>query len=177
MAYRRRGFRRSFRKRGRFRMIRNTANNASPNAALNNIDLLANFRATAGITINLPEFTIWRVRIKISIIIGGESTLNSNDGVLMTLFVDGQGQTPLNQTTNSFDEQHMHYDFMYATETMKYSTDSQSPTNVCLFKEYDVTIHRKLRSLNDTLWLQLATTGNSTITNYSYSAVITAKIA
>lgn len=160
---------RSHKRRHKYQWIRSTENNASPSASLNTIDLLTNWRSQLGISINLPDITIWRVRIKISIIIGGLATVSSNDGVLATMFVDGIHETVLSQILRPYDQKDMIYDMMYATETLKFSTDSGTPTNVMLWRENDIKARRRLRAIDDTLFLQLAASGNATITNYSFS--------
>lgn len=166
----RRTFHRRFhRPKHKFQWIRSTENNASPSATLNTIDLLTNWRSQLGITINLPDITIWRVRIKISIIVGGLATVASNDGVLATMFVDGIHETVLSQLLRPYDQKDMIYDMCYATETLKFSTDNLSPTNICIWREYDIKARRRLRSIDDTLFLQLAASNNATITNYSFS--------
>lgn len=160
---------RSTRPRHKYQWIRSTENNASPSTTLNTIDLLTNWRSQLGISINLPDITIWRVRIKISIIIGGIGAVASNDGVLATMFVDGIHETVLSQILRPYDQKDMIYDMMFATETLKYSTDNLSPVNACLWREHDIKARRRLRAIDDTLYLQLASSGNATITNYSFS--------
>lgn len=166
----RRTFRRSFhahRPKHKYQWIRSTENPA-PNPTLNSYDLLTNWRAQMGITINLPDITIWRIRLKISIIIGGLTAVASNDGVLTTVFVDGIHETILSQILRPYDQKDMIYDMGYATATVM-NNFSLTPTNICYFKEYDIRAKRRLRAIDDTLWLQLATSGNATITNYSFS--------
>lgn len=164
--------RRSFARRRHWIWIRDTVNNAAPGASPVLLDMLSVFKTHAGITINLPEFRIWRIRLKVSIsvtITGGTTT--SNDGVLLTVFVDGMNQTPLNQLTNSQDEAHMVYDFLYtyATISQGFLTDSFAAGAVPLYKEYDIKAHRRLRSIDDTLFIQIAASGNAVIHDYSYS--------
>lgn len=169
---------RSFRRRGRrtkWLWIRQTVNNAVPSATLNTIDLMFNYRSHLGIQINLPDITIWRIRLKISIIITGAATVASNDGVLVTVFKDGLNQTVLSQLLNAYDEQDLIYEMLYVTETAKSSTDSTAAGTYVLFKELDIKTHRALRSVDDTLFLQLASSGQTNIVNYSYSMACLAK--
>lgn len=176
--YRRRTFRRSVRRRNRWKWIRNTVNNAAPSGSLNSIDLLSNFKTHAGITIVLPELVIWRIRLRLAItvtITGGVTS--SNDGVLVTSFVDGANQAILSQLLNSDDEQDLVYAFLYTYKTIAASDDNVTTTAVSLYEEFDIKAHRKLKSIDDTLFLQLAASGNAVITNYSYSTSILCKLA
>lgn len=171
--------RRSFSRRHRWQWVRETINNAAPNASLDSIDLMANFKTHAGITINFPEMTIWRIKLKLSITItitGGTTT--SNDGVLVTAFVDGMTQVPLSQLLNSQDEADLVYDFLYTYKVIGqgFLIDSFAAGAVPLYGEYDIKAHRKFRSIDDTLFLQFAASGNAVITNYSLSYAILTKI-
>lgn len=164
--------RRSFSRRRHWIWVRNTHNNSSPGPSPVLLDLLADFKTHAGITINFPEFRIWRLRLKVSItvtITGG--TTASNDGVLITTFIDGMTQVPLNQLTNSQDEADMVYDFLYTYKVIGqgFTVNSFAVTAVPLYGEYDIKAHRKLKSIDDTCFLQMAASGNAVITGYSVS--------
>lgn len=172
----RRTFRRRFRRKHHWQWIRNTSNNASPNSTLDNVDLLSNFRTQLGISVNLPEITIWRIHLKISIVITVNNPLISADGVLLTVFVDGQNQTLLNQSTNPYDQRDLMYDYLYASQTVQQSSGNLGTQNYVLYKEYDIKSHRKLVSLDDTLFLQLAASGNASIDSYSWSQSVLLKI-
>lgn len=138
---------------------------------------MANYKSHLGINVNLPEITIWRIRLKLSVFISVTTAVAPNDGVLATVFVDGQNQTVLNQLSNSFDERDLLYDMLYATETLKYSTDSAAANLFpVLYKEYDIKAHRSLRSVDDTLFLQLASSGTAHITGYSLSMATLIKV-
>lgn len=176
----RRFFRRSSRARNRHRWqwIRQTVNNASPNATLNSIDLLNNFKTHAGITINLPDMVIWRLRLKVSITIGiTGGTVGANDGILVTSFVDSVNQVVVNQLTDAMDQHDLVYDMLYAYETIAKTTNVRGTGTVVLYMEYDLKSHRRFQSIDDTLWLQLAASGNATISEYSFSTAILTKIS
>lgn len=170
----RRHYRRSImpRRKPRWQWVRETVNNASPNATLNTIDLLSNWRTHAGITVNLPEITIWRIHLKITITISSAAALAANDGVLITSFVDGMNATILNQVSNSYDQPDLIYSMLFAGESAMLTGSVGAQTELVLYKEFDVRSHRKLQSIDDTLFLQLASSGQSMITGYSYSASI-----
>ena len=169
MRFRRRYNRRFSGPRRRWQWIRSSENNASPNASLNNIDLMSTWRSHSGISINLPEFVIWRIRLKLSITITVTTSVAANDGVLVTAFVDGSNQTATNQLSQPYDQKDLIFDMLYATETVKQSTDSLATTTVTLYREYDIKSHRKLPALDDTLKLQLASSGTAVITGYSFT--------
>lgn len=163
------------RRRHKWQWIRQSANNASPNASLNSIDLLQIFRSHAGITINLPEMTLWRIRLKIAITITVTTAATSNDGVLVTSFVDSMNQAVVNQLTDPMDQHDLVYDFLAAYETLM-QTNNNAVTKVILYKEFDLKSHRRFNNIDDTLWLQLASSGTAVITDYSYSTAILTKI-
>lgn len=172
----RRFYRRRWRRRGRFEWLRDTINNASPNATLNTIDLMANYKSHLGISVNLPEISIWRLRLKISITISQAAALAANDGVLVTVFTDGQNQTLLNQLTNGYDERDMLYNMMYSSEYAFNTAVTGASSELILYKEFDIKTHRSLRSVDDTLFLQLAASGQTQITGYSVSVVNLIKV-
>jgi len=156
--------------------IRETVNNAAPNASLNNIDLMDNFKTHAGITINLPEIVIWRIKLQISIKVTVTSPAAPNDGVLATVFVDGTNQVLLNQVSNAMDEKDMIYDFLFSYETIAHSDNAIATTTVALYRNMDIRVHRKLSTIDSTLWLQLASSGTAVISLYSYSAAILTRL-
>lgn len=142
------------------------------NATLMNVDTFAGYRTAAGITINLPEITIWRFRLKISLKVTIAAAMAANDAVHLTMFTDGQSQTPLNQSSNPLDQQDMWWDTIYLTEAVMTGSSTTSAGTFVLYKEYDIRARRKFRSQQDTVWLQLATTGQPQITDCSVSQSI-----
>jgi len=160
------------RRKPRWQWVRENVNNASPNATLNTIDLLSNWRTHAGITVNLPEITIWRIHLKISVTISIAAAVAANDAILNTVFVDGMNATILNQTTNTYDQPDLLFEHMYLTEYTMLTGNTGMAGEIGLYKTYDIRSHRKLQSIDDTLYLQLATTGQPQITAYSYAASI-----
>ncbi len=165
------------RRKPRWQWVRENVNNASPNATLNTIDLLSNWRTHAGITVNLPEITIWRIHLKISVTISIAAAVAANDAILNTVFVDGMNATILNQSTNTYDQPDMLFDHMYLTEYTMLTGNTGMAGEIGLYKTYDIKSHRKLQSVDDTLYLQLATTGQPMITAYSYAASILQRYA
>jgi hypothetical protein len=156
--------------------IRETVNNATPNGAINNVDLLSGFKAHAGITINLPEIVIWRIRLQISIKVTVTNPTVPNDGVLATVFVDGTNQTLLNQVSNAMDEKDMIYDFLYVYETVANTDNVIATATAALYRNMDIRVHRKLSAIDSTLFLQLASSGTAVINLYSYSSAILVRL-
>lgn len=156
------------RRRGRFEWNRQSFQ-PTVNATLMNVDLLGGFRTAAAISINLPEITIWRIKLRISIKFTLAAAMAAADGVLLTVFVDGQTQTPLTQISNPLDERDMLYALLFASETVMTGSSTTGAGTFIMYKEFDIKTHRRLRSLNDTLWLQLASSGQAQITDVSIS--------
>lgn len=162
---------RSNRRKPRYIWARGNTNNASANASLNSIDLLSAFRSHAGISINLPAFTIWRVRIRITVVITLAAAMASNDGVLVTGFIDSYDQTPNNQLSNTYDQQYTTFDMLAAADSGEFAHATAAGTYI-LTKEYDLKAHRKLQALDDTYWIQLASSGQAVQTNYTLTYAV-----
>lgn len=157
--------------------VRETTNNASPSATLNNLDFLSAWRTHTGISVNLPEITVWRFKLKISIRVTLAAAVQPNDGVLLTTFVDSTSQTLSSQLTNPFDQPDMIYEFMYCNETTKMSgLGAAAASAMPLYVSRDIRARRKLRSIDDSLQGQLAASGQAQITHYSYSSAILLKL-
>lgn len=138
--------------------------------SVNTIDLMSNYRTHLGIAINLPEITIKRLHLKISIQVTITAGLNSADGVLLSAFVDGLNQTISNQMTNPYDEKDLIFYYLYLSETSMFTDAQAGGHQYTLYKEFDVRAMRRLKSVDDTLFLQIsAGTGNVTIDNYSWT--------
>jgi len=144
--------------------------------ALENIDLLAVWRTTSGVTLNLPGFTIWRIHIKISINFTlSPLTFTANSGVMIAMFVDSINQVLLNPVTAPYDEKYLMWDELYAAEPQVQSHAGTTPP-LALYHEYDIRSHRKLDNVDDTLFLQLATTGNVVISDLSFTQSTLVKV-
>ena len=154
--------------------IRSQANSVSPiiAPAFNTADLLLNYRTLAGIDLNLPEFTIWRFRIKVSIKFNvTAATLESNSGVTVAAFVDNMAATFTNPVAAVFDERYLIWDTIFAFSALQQGAnggDVLNATNLAMYKEYDVKSHRKLGNIGETLLFQIAPLGTGEVLNYSY---------
>ena len=157
------------RPRGRHIWIRETTNLAAPNAVFNNIDLMQAWRLhQGGITINLPEITILRVKLRLSIRVTIAAAMNANDGILSTLFVDGISQVALNQFAQPFDQRDMRYEQDFLSHVPAEGGGNAAGTYF-VERDFDIKARRKLQSVDDTLWLQCSATGQSVIQQLSYS--------
>lgn len=163
------------RRKSRFEWIHGSFVAATPNATLNNFDLLSGFKTTLGIQVNLPELVVWRIHLRISAVITIAGAMAANDGVLHTVFVDSQNQTVLNQLSDPYDQHYLMFDFAYLTETA-YQSDIHAAGTYAIARNYDIRSHRRLASLTDTLWLQTAASGQATFTSISYVQSVLVKI-
>lgn len=177
MPYRR--FRRSSfgrRRRRRYQWARFQATNINPSQGptVNADDLLSPWRTAAGVTLNLPEFTIWRIHIKVSIFFSwSPATVTSNSGASFALLVDSLSQAPLSALANPYEESFMMWDYLYGTEQLFQGAGAAGTLgdNV-LYRMYDVRSRRRLRNAGDTLWAINQGQGNVSLTNYSYTASV-----
>jgi len=138
-------------------------------------DVLSGYRTAAGITITLPEVTIWGVKLRISIKVTIAAVLAANDAVLITMFTDGQSQTILNQSSNPLDQEDMLFSALYLTKSVMYGSSTTGAGTFVLYEEYDIKAHRRLKQAQDTLFLQFATTGQPQITEASVAQSILLK--
>ena len=129
-------------------------------------DLLASYRTRSGVTLNIPEFTIWRIHIRISIQFGlSPATAVANSACLLTLFVDTADFSGLPLTLSEpYSEQYLMYDNLYVSELIMngFNVPAATPTIDVLaaVRNYDIKSHRRLGNLNETLWLTLTPQGN-----------------
>jgi len=155
------------RKRTRYTWVRSFQNNVAA-ISLNTDDLLNNWRVAQGLIFNLPDIVIWRIHIKISIkFTYSPATYTENSGEMVTLFVDDINQVQLNPIGNAFAQQWLMYDVLYAAE-QQLQSDPGIGGQPVLYKEYDIRSHRRLRAQQDTLFLQLADSGNLVKSSYSF---------
>ena len=171
----RRGRRSFTRRKRRWQWIRSTENSVTviPAAGFAQHDLLSTYRTTAGIDVNLPEFTIWRIRIKVSFRISAVAATQyeANDGVHIAVFVDDMNDTGQNPVVAPYDEKYMLWDAIYASESLQYSSNASpiGTTPVFLFREYDIKTHRRIENLKETLLFQVGSSGQADIENHSWT--------
>lgn len=192
MAYRRRFIRRR-RSRGRWIWARAvqglyTALNTGP--AVNQFDLLADFRqqfvtgSSGGLTLNLPDITIWRIHLKLSLTAKWSlaTAPASNDGFHIAVYCNSIAEETAaltNYLTNKYSQQFLWWDYLYFNETWKnstgYVTTASTTAIVPIYKEYDIKAHRKLVHMDDTLWLSVVSQGLDLVPNdlsFTYSILL-----
>ena len=161
----------------RWLWIRSQANSvtAIPAPSFQTVDLLANYRTLAGIDLNLPEFTIWRIRIKISVRLTPQATaathIESNSGVTVAIFCDNMAGTYTNPVVAGFDERYLLWDTLYTSKVVSQAiafSNIASVEDVLLYQEYDLKGRRRLGNIGESLLLQVAPLAEGTIQNYSY---------
>ena len=158
----------------RWQWIRSSRNSvaAIPEPSFQTIDLLDNFRTLVGIDLNFPEFTIWRIRLKVSVRITPVLTagsVDSNASVTLAIFCDDMAATYTNPVVSKYNEKFLLWDDMYVYKTLAAAgggTTVPASTDVPMYAEYDLKGHRKLANIGDTLLFQIAPTGASVV-NYS----------
>lgn len=159
MPMRRRRFYASTRKRARWVWTRHVEQLTI--ATPTNVDLLNYYKTVAGISIILPEITIWRIHLKVSIKITLSSAMVAADGALVSVFVDSQTQAQLNSFSDPLAQQHMLYHWLPASHVPAEGGGNTAGTYF-LEHEFDIKAHRKIAKPEDTLFLQIAGTGGST---------------
>ena len=164
--YRRRGFRRGFRQRKNYIWVRGAVSQVTGVSQPNFIshDLLAGYRSSAGITLNIPEFTVWRIHIKISIQFGlSPVAATANDGCLVASFVEQTDVATIKDPLAfPYNERYLIWEQLFAAEQRLMGTPSTTqPDALVLYKVFDVRSRRRLDNLNDTLWLTVTPNGNA----------------
>jgi len=176
MLRRRRVFTGTRRSRRRWQWIRSNENRTNNIGApdFNQIDLLSTYRALAGIDLNLPEFTIWRVRFRISIRITfpvGTTVVGPEDGAKLAVFVDDMADAGSNPVTAPYDEKYMLWDTLYCYESIMQGRSDAAvpPDGLAVFKDYDIKTHRKIGNLKESLMFQIAPTGSAIVTGFAWT--------
>lgn len=138
------------------------------NVASLNFDLLSDYRTVAGINVNIPEFTIWRVRIKISITL----TLSPNaylpsNGIFIGVWVDNFDLTKITAAlSQKYEQKYMLWDKMFQAEQEVQGGSLLANQIPSLYKEYDIKTRRVCPNILETLLLQLTPGGN--VSTFSY---------
>ncbi len=148
----------------------NLINPVSPVA----FDLFSTWRTFMGFSVNLPDITIWRLRIRISITgkISVANSVKASNGVSIGCWVDSKNQS-LTTVTSAPNEQHyLIYDQIPCAEAFMQSTNnfnSLAANEIYLFKDYDIKAHRKMPNVDDTLWFQVVQTGDYVLDQINFT--------
>jgi len=141
-------------------------------------DLLQSFKTAMGLTVNLPDITIWRILLKISITIKFPAAIANPEayGALMVVFVDDKLFTFTVANTDPYFERFLMYKAIYYSEAvmMGEAQPVASATGV-ITKDFDIKAHRRLENIEDTLLLQVSGLGGLTSLNglaYSGSVLL-----
>lgn len=127
-----------------------------------NEDLLSSFKAVYGFSANFPDITIWRVRIKISVGINFVAAPVNFEtaGVVCGFFVEDMAFTLQGVETQPYMERFMWYETVYYQEMVAQGAPQLSANaNQWIVKSFDLKSRRRLSNVNDTLVMQVGTTG------------------
>lgn len=147
-----------------------------------NYDLLSQYRTASGFILELPDLAIWRIHLKITIRFRFTSTTVQTDtGVGLAIFCDGRQEeiqaALLNffagATSSAYTEQFLMWDHLMAGSMALIETLNDVPNTTndqFIYKEYDIRSHRRLRNLDETLWMSLSTQGSLSISEFAVTA-------
>jgi hypothetical protein len=154
----------------RFIWVRETISSVSA-ATTQNFDLLANYKSDMGITLNLPEITIWRVIMKIAIRFTlSPAVIQAIDGFLVAVFVDDITVFPTNVVLAPYGERYMTWEQLYAARTFtEGEVLSVTTNNFMIYKELDLKSKRRIEKFKDTLTMQIVATGNCVPAEISFT--------
>lgn len=175
MRYRRRiGLRRA--PRPRYTWVRDHIHNTGP-VNPNTNDLLANWKTSSGMLFNVIDYTIWRIRIQVSISIHlTAATYNSQDGVFCGAYVESKNIAAFatGPQTNQYDERYLVWNNLYLSEVLMNNPFAAVTTanTYMLYKEYDVRSHVKPTSEQDTVFFQLEADGNVVMDTFDLTYTI-----
>jgi|SRR5258707_635224 len=164
------------RRKARYLWVRSFENNVAPvqGPSVNSNDLLAVYKQTqfAGGNFNFPDIVIWRIHIRISIHWRfSVAAATANTGSNISMFVDSRLQTLLNPVTQPYDERYLMWYEAFAADaaegTLALGTIDTTSDHL-LVKEFDVKSHRKINTPDETLWLTIVGTGNTTLVDYAF---------
>lgn len=128
-------------------------------------DLLSTFKSEYGFSVNFPDITIWRVRLRISVNIRFVAApVNFESiGFIMGMFVDDPAFTLLGVETKPYMEKYMYYGATFYEEFVEQGAPQVTASgSQFMNKEYDIKARRRLGNIEDTLLMQVGTTGAGT---------------
>ena len=150
-----------------------------PSAGFNQLDMLADYRTQSGIDLNLPEFTIWRLRVKVSVkvSVAPATAFTESDGILVSAFCDSKSRVAISPVVNRYEDRFLIWQALYASEGLFMGALPAVNNEMLLYREIDVKSHRRLENIGDTLLLQLAPIGLQTsIIAYSLQSTILTRL-
>lgn len=162
----RRGFRGRRRTRRNFQWVRSTFNDVTvvTPPAFYSEDLLQSLRTTMGISAQLPDITIWRIRIKISAKFTwiAAPAAQYAAGFITAIFVDDPNFTLLSAATAPYSEKYMFYGETYYTEALMQGSRYPAGNNVDFLSSgwLDIKAKRRLGNIADSCILQVCPVGS-----------------
>lgn len=132
-----------------------------------NIDLLNLFRLQFNVAANFPDIVIERVHLTVSARYT-ITTPGANTGICVAMWTDSLQQVQLNAVADPYAQHYMIFDTIYQTE-QQMQAGAVGATGDVAFRRYDVKSKRKLRSIQETLWLQLIPVGAIVATDWAYT--------
>lgn len=126
-------------------------------------DLLVSFKNEYGFTINFPDITIWRVILRISLSIKWiAAPVNFEQaGFILGLFVDDPNFTLQGVESHPYAEKYMYYGATYYTEAIMAGERTIAANNTdVITKNFDIKARRRLGNIEDSLLMQVGTTGS-----------------
>lgn len=152
---------RSTRRKPKTFWVRQAFANVAP-AATNNVDLLLGYITTVGIAALSQEYVLLRLHLAIAVTFT-VTTAGANNGVSVASWVDSKNQVQLSAQAAPYDQQYLVFDEMFVGESLQQG--GTTPFNIV--HRYDVRAKRRIPSITDTVFLQLAAVGTATLTSYS----------
>lgn len=141
--------------------------------------MLDSFRTAFGININLPDITIGRLLLRISIGIHISAAPGPNDGVLVAVAtsdkddISGGTGTISSPVASPYDLDYMWWEQLYYSEQlMQGLLKPTAAVDTILYRSLDIRSMRKLRGMGETLVVQTVATGNATITGTSITGQV-----
>ena len=171
-SFRRRPMRAGFRRKAKFMWVRDTLHNVGP-VAVNSNDLLFQWRTdlSLGANLNVNDFTVYRVLLKISLQYHlSAAAYPADTGCWCAVYTDSTLQTQnLSVFTGmqNYAQRYMLWDKIYHSEGQMFSpfTAVVTASTYSLFEKYDIKTRRKLAE-SDSLFLTLQPTGNMVLDQF-----------
>jgi len=146
------------------------------------VDLMSDWRTKFNISVNLPEMTIWRFKLKLSIT--GHITVagspNAADGVIVGSYVATISEaTAVSAASDFYGEHFLIFDHMYSNKSLSQSADNVAITTTTaqtLYQEYDIKAHRRFEKLDDSFILELANAGQFSTDSFSLTLIALLKL-
>jgi hypothetical protein len=141
------------------------------------MDLLATWRLANNFTLQLPDLTIWRIHIRVTIRFNfASTTVQAAQGAHVSIYCDDRNEriqaTTYTGFLNPYSNNFLMWDQMYTADLMQGAGDQvftlNTTQNYTMTRSYDVKSHRRLRNQEETLWLDVSEIGTISINEISF---------